>query len=561
MSKTSTKRAIRKLWISFFLYSFGVFMIYSAYGTLLSLQSSINVVDGLGTFTVAIIYGTAVFFTLFCVPPIYRRFGAKKCVCWCEITYVIYTIANIYPTFYTMVPASFIVGMGDCMLWSCMPLLNSFFSKRYTSITGKSAGVESRFSGYFYGIFQMSKISGNVVSYTVLYAFNLKSIPEANVTSANTEGNSSIFVSEEILPLETIDYQHCGANDCQNATIVSNSLGQYVPASKLSIYMLMSILTLLCVAAIIIHVIFIPDTGEHGMSRRASKASNLKVTEKDSAQVDGCNDRNNNDETDKKNVNKDSTNGCTKTADANLIVCEEMAIDPKLLKRKIKQSKSNLAFTISTLKDVVKHIINLKQLLMTPIILYTGLTYGFLTSELTRSYSSCVFGVASVPIHMTFYGIGATIVSIMLGKFGKNVHRTAFFIIAMICDGTIYAYALIWSPTSDTSYWSVIPMYLILGGMQGIWVSNSQVVQIKYFPHCLDVACSVWNVWFMLGIATQFAWSTSFCVSTKIYIQIGVLILSMIGYAIAEILHRRQLKSQRRPHGGEIGEESKKSPL
>lgn len=538
-SETVSERAIRQLWISFFLYSFGVFLIYSAYGTLLSLQSSINVVDGLGTFTVAIIYSTAVFFTLFCVPTILRRFGAKKCVCWCEITYVIYTVANIYPTFYTMIPASLIVGMGDCMLWSCMPLLNSFFAKRYSAITGKDTGVESRFSGYFYGFFQLSKISGNLVTYTVLYAFNVKPTPDTTII---VEGNSTIEFSEEIIPVETNNFQYCGANDCQNATVVNESLDKYVPASKLSVYVLMAILTLLCISAIIMHIIFIPDTGEFGMSRRASRAVHIKLREE---VVDIMKDDNNNANKHKKE-SIDINNVNSISEETKFSITEENGIDPKILERKIKESKGYFSFTLSTLKDVGKQIVCLKQLLVTPLIIYVGLSFGFLTSELTRSYSSCVFGVASVPIHIIFYGIGAATVSILLGKFGKKISCIIFFAIATVCDVTIYIYAILWNPTSETSHWSVFPMYLVLGGMQGIWISNTHVVQINFFSDRLDVACPVWNVWFMMGIALQFAWSTSFCVSMKIYIQIGVLAMSMIGYGIAEMLHRQQLGRKRR---------------
>ena len=51
-----------------------------------------------------------------------------------------------------------------------------------------------------------------------------------------------------------------------------------------------------------------------------------------------------------------------------------------------------------------------------------------------------------------------------------------------------------------------------------------------YFPDELDIALTVWNMYVIVGLAWQAGWSTSLCVSTKIYFQIGFLCFSIICY-------------------------------
>lgn len=431
-------------------------------------------------------------------------------------------MANMYPTFYTMIPASVLSGIADSTLWSCMPLLNSYFALKYSELNGvsKTADIESRFSGYFYAMVLGAKIPGNLISYVVLYAFNEKTTEYLNVTTfSNTSTLSYLNYSKDALTT-TKEFKYCGANDCQDAVIVSETLEQYVPTNKVSIYVLMAILSSLCAVAVVIHIVFIPETGDFGVSRRTLDMQKLNSESKIESPLSG--------------------NG-----NITMQTDEEALTEEKSSSNVIIKDQGYVSFAFSTVKDIGKQVVNFKQILVTPIFIYHGLTYGFVTSELTRSYSSCAFGVAMIPVHSIFYGIGAGIVCFVLGKLGKLISRDWFFFVATLADGSMYVYCLLWTPTSDTSHWSLIPMYFLFGGMQGIWMSNGHVVQVSYFPNRLDVACPVWNLYYMLGIAIQFAWSTSFCVRTKIFIQIVVLIVSMLGYGIAETLHRKQMQQKR----------------
>lgn len=57
-----------------------------------------------------------------------------------------------------MVPAAICVGIGDVLLWSCLPVYNSFFARQYEKLGQHPKEQTSKFSGYFFGIFQTAKV-------------------------------------------------------------------------------------------------------------------------------------------------------------------------------------------------------------------------------------------------------------------------------------------------------------------------------------------------------------------------------------------------------------------
>lgn len=55
-----------------------------------------------------------------------------------------------------------------------------------------------------------------------------------------------------------------------------------------------------------------------------------------------------------------------------------------------------LKFMFSTIKATFLHIINPRQILLTPFALYSGLLLSFGFNELTRAFGSCMIGVEQV---------------------------------------------------------------------------------------------------------------------------------------------------------------------
>lgn len=71
---------------------------------------------GLGTIAEATIYLTQIVSALFIPTWIIRKIGLKWTMVFSELCYSAYTAVQFYPTFYTMIPAAVLIGLGAAPL-------------------------------------------------------------------------------------------------------------------------------------------------------------------------------------------------------------------------------------------------------------------------------------------------------------------------------------------------------------------------------------------------------------------------------------------------------------
>jgi len=91
---------------------------FTAYNGIGNLQSSINCVDGLGTYTIATIYASLIVSCLFMPTVLIQKLGLKWTLAISFTGYLIYTACNFYPSFETLIPAAILLGFGAAPLWS-----------------------------------------------------------------------------------------------------------------------------------------------------------------------------------------------------------------------------------------------------------------------------------------------------------------------------------------------------------------------------------------------------------------------------------------------------------
>lgn len=199
--------------------SSGFLLLFTAFQSVSNLQSSINSEQGLGTYTLATIYAALVVSCMFVPTFMISRLGLKYTLVVSMLMYAVYFIANFYPRWLTMIPASIILGLGGAPLWTAKCAYLTILATEYARKTGqKPVDVVTRFFGVFFMIFQTAQIWGNLISYYVLKPGG----PPVNVTL-----NLSI--------------ESCGVNFVTAEEITDNANLQPPESSKL--YTLMSIYT------------------------------------------------------------------------------------------------------------------------------------------------------------------------------------------------------------------------------------------------------------------------------------------------------------------------------
>ena len=82
------------------------------------LQSSINVVGGLGVWSNAMVYASLILSCMFLPSIMIDKLTVKWALVVSVFCYSSYIAAQFYPEFYTLLPTAFVLGLGAAPMWS-----------------------------------------------------------------------------------------------------------------------------------------------------------------------------------------------------------------------------------------------------------------------------------------------------------------------------------------------------------------------------------------------------------------------------------------------------------
>ncbi|XP_077342639.1 protein unc-93 homolog A isoform X2 [Lithobates pipiens] len=235
--------------------SFGFLLLFTAFGGLQSLQSSLNADEGLGVASLSIIYGALILSSMFVPPIVIQKLGCKWTIVVSMCCYITYSLGNFYPSWYTLVPTSVILGFGGAPLWAAKCTYLTISGNRYAKIAEKEGkDIVNQYFGLFFLIFQSSGVWGNLIS-------------------------SLIFgqTPDKGFDVSLSNYTYCGANDCPNLDDSKlNGTSSQQPAIYL-MYTLLGVYTGAGILAVLLIIIFLDniDLKEEEESRRADKRESL----------------------------------------------------------------------------------------------------------------------------------------------------------------------------------------------------------------------------------------------------------------------------------------------
>ena len=158
-------------------------LLFTAFQSMSALQSSINKVDGLGTWSNTAIYASLISSSMLLPSYIIKKLTVKWTLPVCMFCYSIYICTQFYPEFYTIIPSSILVGFAAAPLWIAKCTYLTQLGEKYAHLT--SVDVEPiivKFFGIFFLFFQSSSVWGNLISSLVLRSGNDGNKTEVNVT-------------------------------------------------------------------------------------------------------------------------------------------------------------------------------------------------------------------------------------------------------------------------------------------------------------------------------------------------------------------------------------------
>ncbi|XP_013379207.1 protein unc-93 homolog A-like [Lingula anatina] len=207
-------------------------------------------------------------------------------------------------------------------------------------------------------------------------------------------------------------------------------------------------------------------------------------------------------------------------------------------RHKSAKSQPKKRFSSALFVATFKHMRKPKQLLLIPITVYCSMQMGFFSSDFTKAFVSCTYGIWNVGYVMMTYGVTSSLNSIVIGRLAKRVRRPFFFTIAMLLHYGLLFTFLFWQPTPD----GLLILYVLAGlwgAADAVWTTEINVLYGVLFHDSQEAAFSCYRLWHAFGFILAYVFSVQLCVFMKLYILMGTLALSMLGYLTVELMQRK----------------------
>ncbi|XP_057540953.1 UNC93-like protein 3 [Amaranthus tricolor] len=166
--------------------SLAFLLVFSAYGAVQNLESTVNDEGDLGTISLGILYVSFMVFSFF-ASLVVRKLGSKYSLLLGTTGYWLFTAANLKPNWYTMIPASVYMGFCASIIWVGQGTYLTSTARSHARDCNIHEGtVIGNFNGEFWGIYATHQIIGNLLA-----LFLLKDGKEGD--SAGSSGATVLF--------------------------------------------------------------------------------------------------------------------------------------------------------------------------------------------------------------------------------------------------------------------------------------------------------------------------------------------------------------------------------
>ena len=251
--------------------SLGFMLCFTAFFSLRNLQSSINHEGGLGLISMSTIYAAFMGGCIF-APSIVNKMRPKFALVISMHGLLLFVVSNFYPQFYTLVPASAVLGFSLANLWTAQGTYLTSLAITYAALTNKDHdAILGLFNGFFLFLIQIAQILGNLTSSSV---FNIELENEelshlAQGSSIETEPENGSLVYSVGIPLNDTSAEVtqllltgsspksniCGVNYCHSYKIDHATEGAQIQPYML--YVLLGVFTAVTLSGILVLGVFL----------------------------------------------------------------------------------------------------------------------------------------------------------------------------------------------------------------------------------------------------------------------------------------------------------------
>ena len=143
---------------------------YSAYVSEVSLQSSINASEGLGLASLVTLYASFMLVAIV-TPTTMKVLGTKYSLVIGYLMFLLYTVANYYPHWYTLIPASVLLGIAFGPIWASLNTHITAVAYQFApSLQEETTYLVTIFNGVHVFFYKLAYVPGNLASSIILFS-------------------------------------------------------------------------------------------------------------------------------------------------------------------------------------------------------------------------------------------------------------------------------------------------------------------------------------------------------------------------------------------------------
>lgn len=190
INSTNTKLGTRKsIWKNFISLCTGLMFAFMSFLPLRNILSSLYIENNLGCISLACIYSSFLVGSIVS-PWMVQNARPKGLILISMFSHVLFVAANIFPSFYSLIPVSCIFGFFQAPLWSVQELLIASYGSSYSVITRmKLEKSIPQFQSVFVIFCHSAQIFGNLIESAVLTL--AKDNPIEQYILSNNSANST----------------------------------------------------------------------------------------------------------------------------------------------------------------------------------------------------------------------------------------------------------------------------------------------------------------------------------------------------------------------------------
>nr|XP_039257123.1 protein unc-93 homolog A-like isoform X2 [Styela clava] len=146
---------------------------------------------------------------------------------------------------------------------------------------------------------------------------------------------------------------------------------------------------------------------------------------------------------------------------------------------------------------------------------------------------------SKVGLVLIAHDLSYILASLVSGKIIGFLGRNFTIAFAMALDISNYLFCKFWQANENTTG-LVYLAFVGFGASDALWKNCSVSIYSDYFRKEREISFSVRNVCITIGVTVGYLWSPLLCVGVKIYIQLILLIVSILAYGFAEFIYKKE---------------------